>query len=318
MRAVFLDRESHADLDMTPVEQVLDELICHDVTEDDQVVDRLAGFDVVLVNKVKLDARVLARADGLKLICVLATGVNNVDLAAASAQGIRVCNAQGYGVESVAQHVLTLILALHTRVLDYDRAVRAGRWQQSRQFCLLDYPILELSGRTLGIIGHGALGSAVAQRAEALGMRVLIGARPGSTAVEPGRVPFEALIEQVDVLSLHCPLTEQTRDLIDAEVLARMKPGAFVVNAARGGIVNEQALADALRSGHLGGAATDVLSVEPPRDGNPLLDPTLPNLIVTPHCAWGSAEARERILQQTAESIQAFTAGDPLVRCVNP
>jgi glycerate dehydrogenase len=316
MRAVFLDLESLDDLDLSPIENLVDELVCYPQTAADEVAARIDGFDLVLVNKVPLAADVIANAHALKLICVVATGVNNVDLEAARRRGIPVCNSQGYGVSSVAQHVIMLILALHTRLLDYDRAVRAGDWGRASQFCLLDYPIIEVSGRTLGIVGYGALGAAVARRAEALGMSVLIAARPGSAAVPAGRVAFEQVLERADVLSLHCPLTEQTRDLIDAQALARMKPGSFLVNAARGGIVNEQALVDALKSGHLGGAAVDVLSQEPPRDGNPLLDQSLPNLIVTPHCAWGSVEARTRIIDQTADNIRGFVDGAPR-RCVN-
>jgi len=315
MRAVFLDLETLDDLDLTPLERVVDELVCYPHTTPEQVAERIAGFDVVVTNKTGLTAEHMAAAEGLQLICVAATGVNNLDLAMARSLGITVCNAQGYGTRSVAQHVITLIMALHTRLLDYDRAVRNGDWNRTDQFCLLDYPIIEVSGRTLGIIGYGTLGQAVAQQAQALGMKVLVAARPGEPASE-GRLPFAQLLEQVDVLSLHCPLTEQTRNLIDAAALARMKPGSFIVNAARGGIVNEEALAAALRSGHLGGAATDVLSVEPPREGNPLLDPSLPNLIVTPHCAWGSREARETIIRQLAENIQAFRDGAPR-RCVN-
>lgn len=312
MKAVFLDLESLNDLDLSPIREQLDELVCYDMTLPEQVAERIAGFDVVIVNKVPLSADVLTASEQLKLICVVATGVNNVDLDAAKARGIPVCNAQGYGVSSVAQHVLGLMLALHTNLLGYDRAVREGRWAQAKQFCLLDFPILELQGRTLGIIGYGALGQAVARLAEAFGMEVLVAARPGSHGVPAGRVSLQHLLPQVDVLSVHCPLTDDTRDLLDAQALSAMKPGSFLVNAARGGIVNESALAEALRSGHLGGAATDVLSVEPPREGNVLLADDIPNLIVTPHCAWGSVEARTRIISQTAENLEAFLAtGEP-------
>jgi len=316
MRAVFLDSESLDDLDLTPIRDRVDELVCYSGTSVEQVPDRVAGFDLVIVNKVPLSAEVITAAERLRLICVVATGVNNVDLAAAEARKIPVCNAQGYGVISVAQHVLTQLLALHTHILDYDRAVRAGDWARATQFCLLDYPILELAGRTLGIVGYGTLGQAVARLAEALGMKVIVSARPGSDRVPAGRIAFTHLLEQADVISLHCPLSEETRDLIDADALARMKPGAFLINAARGGIVNEQALADALRSGHLGGAAVDVLTEEPPRNGNVLLEGDIPNLILTPHCAWGSIRARSRIIEQTAENIRAFEAGR-YERCVN-
>jgi len=193
----------------------------------------------------------------------------------------------------------------------YQAAVRAGRWQQASQFCLLDFPIVELEGKTLGLLGHGELGSAVAQLARAFGMHVLLGQLPGRPAVD-GRLPLDELLPLVDALTLHCPLTEQTRNLIGARELALLKPGAFLINTARGGLVDEQALADALRAGRLGGAATDVLSVEPPKDGNPLLAADVPRLIVTPHSAWGSREARQRIVGQLAENAAAFLAGEPM------
>jgi glycerate dehydrogenase len=314
MKAVFLDVESLDDLDLAPIRACVDELTCYRGTAPEQVSERIADCDLVLVNKVVLDAQALDSADALKLVCVVATGVNNVDLDSVRRNNIAVCNAQGYGVRSVAQHVMGLMLALHTHLLDYDRAVRDGDWGRATQFCLLDYPILELAGRKLGIVGYGALGQAVAELARAFGMEVLVSARPGTAEVPAGRVSFEALVESVDVLSLHCPLTETTRDLVDADVLARMRQGSFVINAARGGVVNEPALVDALRNGHLGGAATDVLTVEPPKSGNPLLAPDIPNLIVTPHCAWGSVEARRRIIDQTAENIRAFSNGESLRR----
>src|SRR5690606_37283952 len=190
------------------------------------------------------------------------------------------------GTASVAQHCLALMLALATRLPDYQAAVRAGRWQQAPQFCLLDFPIMELHGKTLGILGHGELGSPVARLAEAFGMRVMVGQLPGRPE-RPGNVPLDELLAQVDVLSLHCPLTEQTRNLIGARELALLKPGALLIYTARGGLVDEQALANALRSGHLGGAASDVLTEEPPRNGNPLLAPDIPRLILTSHSAWG-------------------------------
>jgi glycerate dehydrogenase len=203
-----------------------------------------------------------------------------------------------------------LLLALATRLPDYQRDIRAGRWQQATQFCLLDHPIVELEGKTLGLLGHGELGGAVARLAEAFGMRVLLGQLPGRPP-RADRLSLEALLPQVDALTLHCPLTADTLDLIGAPELALMKPGAFLINTARGGLVNEQALADALRAGHLGGAATDVLTQEPPRDGNPLLADDIPRLIITPHSAWGSREARQRIVGQLLENAQGFVAGAP-------
>ena len=311
-RAVFLDHQSLdlGDLDLSPLEQQFDSLQLYPATTPAQVAERLQGATAVISNKVMLDAASLAANPQLELILVAATGTNNVDLNAASAQGITVCNCQGYGTPSVAQHTLALLLALATRLCDYRQAVADGQWAKASQFCLLDYPIVELEGKTLGLLGHGELGGAVARLAEALGMRVLLGQIPGRPPRE-GRLPLEELLPQVDALTLHCPLNEQTRHMIAARELALLRPGALVVNTARGGLIDEQALADALRAGHLGGAATDVLSVEPPVDGNPLLAPDIPRLIVTPHSAWGAVEARQRIVGQLADNAQGFFAGQP-------
>lgn len=311
--AVFLDYSSLdlGDLDVTPLRQAFGTLQLLDRTAPDEVALRLRGAQVAITNKVVLDAEVLEACPALRLILVSATGTNNVDLAAAARQGITVCNCQGYGTPSVAQHTMMLLLALATRLADYQHAVAQGRWQASSQFCLLDYPIMELEGKTLGLLGHGELGSAVGRLAQAFGMRVVLGQLPGRPA-RADRLPLHALLAQVDALSLHCPLNDHTRGLIGAAELALLKPGALLVNTARGGIVDEQALADALRSGHLGGAATDVLTTEPPVNGNPLLDASLPRLIVTPHNAWGSREARQRIIQQMSENAQGYFTSRPL------
>uniref|UniRef100_A4XYJ6 D-isomer specific 2-hydroxyacid dehydrogenase, NAD-binding protein n=1 Tax=Ectopseudomonas mendocina (strain ymp) TaxID=399739 RepID=A4XYJ6_ECTM1 len=311
-RAVFLDHASLdlGDLDMQPLHQAFAELTLHAHTRPDQVAERLQGAQVAISNKVPLDAATFAACPELKLVLVTATGINNIDLKAASDHGVTVCNCQGYGTPSVAQHTLMLLLALATRLPDYQRDIAAGRWQQASQFCLLDHPIVELEGKTLGMLGHGELGGAVARLAEAFGMRVVLGQLPG----RPGRadrLALHELLPQVDALTLHCPLNEQTRNLIGAAELALMKPQALLVNTARGGLVDEQALADALRRGHLGGAATDVLTQEPPKDGNPLLTGDIPRLIVTPHNAWGSREARQRIVAQVVENAEAFFAGAP-------
>jgi len=311
-RAVFLDHQSLdlGDLDLSPLSQQFDEFELYATTAPGQVAERLQGASVVVSNKVMLDAATLAANPQLKLILVAATGTNNVDLAAARAQGITVCNCQGYGTPSVAQHTIALLLALATRLCDYNHAVAAGQWAKASQFCLLDFPIVELEGKTLGLLGHGELGGAVARLAEAFGMRVLSGQIPGRPARED-RLPLHELLPQVDALTLHCPLNEHTRHMIGADELALLKKGALVVNTARGGLIDEQALADALRNGHLGGAATDVLSVEPPVNGNPLLAADIPRLIITPHSAWGAVESRQRIVGQLAENVQAFFAGQP-------
>ncbi|QXI29448.1 2-hydroxyacid dehydrogenase [Pseudomonas vanderleydeniana] len=316
-RAVFLDHPSLdlGDLDLEPLRACFDELRLCSRTTAQNLLEHLAGATVAITNKVPLDAATLAACPELKLILVSATGTNNVDLVAARAQGITVSNCQAYGTPSVAQHTLMLLLALATRLNDYQKAVGEGRWQQATQFCLLDFPIVELQGKTLGLLGHGELGGAVAKLAEAFGMRVLLGQIPGRPQRDD-RIPLAQLLPQVDALTLHCPLNEHTRHFIGVAELALLKPGAFVVNTARGGLIDEQALADALRNGHLGGAATDVLSVEPPRADNPLLAGDIPRLIVTPHNAWGSREARQRIVGQLAENALGFFAGAAL-RVVN-
>lgn len=312
-RAVFLDHPSLdlGDLDLGPLRNCFSELQLFARTSRDEVSERLKGATVAITNKVVIDATAMAANPELKLILISATGTNNVDLEAARQHGITVCNCQGYGTPSVAQHTIMLLLNLATRLGDYQKAVGAGRWQQASQFCLLDYPIVELEGKTLGLLGHGELGSAVGRLAEAFGMRVLLGQIPGRPA-RPDRLPLDQLLPQIDALTLHCPLNEHTRNFIGARQLAQLKPGAFVLNTARGGLIDEQALADALRSGHLGGAATDVLSVEPPTQGNPLLAADIPRLIVTPHNAWGSREARQRIVGQLTENAQGFFSGTAL------
>lgn len=317
MQAVFLDYQSldQNDLDFSGLSQVFSHLALFASTSPEEVLSRIQNVDVVMTNKVKLDAAVLKQCPKLKLILISATGTNNVDLAQARAQGIVVCNCQGYGTAAVAQHTLMLMLNLATSFLKYDRAVRDGKWQQAQQFCLLDFPISELSGKTLGIVGFGELGQAVAKLAEAFGMKILVAQLPNRPSVQ-GRMALDELLAQVDFLSLHCPLTDETRDLIAEAELSKMKTSAFLINCARGGIVNEAALKAALINKSIAGAATDVLSVEPPVAGNLLLDDSIPNLIITPHSAWGSVDARQRIVTQMIENLLAFQQGQP-IRQVN-
>ncbi|MDZ7621982.1 MAG: 2-hydroxyacid dehydrogenase [Candidatus Competibacteraceae bacterium] len=314
MLGVFLDRDSldRNDLDFSGLDRVLPNWRYYPATAPAEVAARIEEAEVVISNKVALDAAAIRQASRLKLIGVAATGVNNVDLPAAAARGITVCNCRGYGTPAVVQHVFALLLALYTRWPDYQQAARDGRWQHASQFCLLDFPIRELAGKTLGIIGYGELGQGVARVAEAFGMRVLVAERPGAVDATEERVPLPVLLPQVDVLSLHCPLTPETRGLIGAWELALMRRDAILINTARGGLVDEALLADALRRGALGGAGVDVLSLEPPVDGNPLLAPDIPNLIVTPHCAWGSRESRQRLVGQLAENIQSWLDGTPV------
>lgn len=311
--AVFLDCASLdlGDLDLAPLHSAFGQLSCHAASRADQVIERLQGAQVAITNKVPIGAEQLAQLPQLQLILVAATGANNIDLAAATARGIRVRNCQGYGTPSVAQHTLGLMLALATRLPEYLGAVRAGRWQQATQFCLLDFPIRELSGKTLGILGGGELGSAVARLAEAFGMRVIYGQLPGRPAT-PERLPLEQFLPQLDLLSLHCPLTAQTERMVDRAFLDQLPAHAWLINTARGPLLDEQAVAEALREGRLAAAALDVLSSEPPTADNPLLAPDIPNLLITPHSAWGSREARQRIVGQLAENAQADVAGLPL------
>lgn len=308
MNAVFLDAKTLGDdVDLAPIERVVSGLLCHGRTQPDQVLERIRGYDTVLVNKVVLGRTHFEACPELKTIAVVATGLNNIDLAAAREHGIRVLNVTGYGRSTVAQHTLALILALATRLLDYNRDARDGRWSRSDMFCLMDHPIMELEGKTLGIVGYGDLGQGVAERAKAFGMNILLGARPGQPAGEVDgypRIPLEQLLPRVDVLSLHCLLTEETRNLIGAEQLRQMKPAALLINTSRGGLVDEQALAEALRAGTIAGAGFDVLTEEPPRNGNPLLAEGIPNLILTPHSAWASREARQRIVEITARNLE--------------
>lgn len=304
---VFLDLASldKDDLDINALREHAADFKAYPSTSPEQVQERIAGRSVVMTNKVVIDEAAMQSNPELRLILVAATGMNNIDLQAAERLGIQVRNCQAYGTPAVAQHSLMLMLVLITRFESYRQAVKDGEWQRSSQFCLLDYPIAELSGKTLGILGFGELGQAVGRLAEAFGMRVIAGSLPGRP--HPGRPELAELLPQVDILSLHCPLTEQTRNMIDAQALALMKPGSLLVNAARGGMVDEQALVDSLRSGHLGGAACDVLSVEPPVNGNPLLADDIPNLVITPHSAWGSREARQRIVGQLADGLKSFS-----------
>lgn len=298
-----------AELDFTGLTGSLPEWRLYDQTQPGEVAERIRGARVVVSNKVVLDAATIRGAEALELICVCATGTNNVDLAAATERGIPVCNVGDYAGPSVAQHTLALILGLATRWHQYDRDVMAGEWSRSPMFCLMHRPVMELHGKKLGIIGYGTLGQDVARLAQAFGMSLLVA--EGRSGAQAGRVPLAQLLAEADVVSLHCPLTEQTRHLIDAAALRAMKQSALLVNTARGGLVDEGALREALIEGEIAGAALDVLSVEPPPVDHPLLRGDVPNLIVTPHNAWISVEARQRLLNGVVANIRAWQAGAP-------
>lgn len=317
MQTTLLDRETldRGDLDLDELTAVCGRWQSFSRTPPAALVDRIGESSVVITNKCVIGAEALDACPRLSLINVVATGVNNIDIDAARERGVTVTNCRGYGTEAVSQHAIALMLALCTRLIDYHHAVQGGRWAQSPDFCLLDYPIRELAGQTLVVVGYGDLGHAVVDKARALGMEVLIAERPGIETPRAGRVTFDEGVERADILTLHCPLTEATRAMIGPAVLRRMKSTAFLINTARGGLIDEPALAQALRTGEIAGAGLDGLSAEPPVDGNALLAPGLPNLIVTPHSAWGSRPARQRIIEQTVENLRAWQRGEP-IRCV--
>ena len=310
MRAAFLDLSSlgPSDLDLAPLEACVDEMRWYQHTTSEQVVGRLQDMDIAIVNKVVLSADLLQQLPQLKHIIVAATGTNNIDLDCAKAKGISVQNCQAYGVDSVAQHTLMLMLALSTRLLEYRAAIQDGQWSRSRNFCLLDYPVESLADKTLGIVGYGELGKGVAKLAQAFGMRILLATRPGQASYGE-RLALHEMLPQVDILSLHCPLTPATANLIAWPQLQAMKSSALLINCARGGIVNELDLLRALKEQQIAAAATDVLGVEPPPNDHPLLQYQKPNLIITPHSAWASRKARQTIVQILAENILSLASG---------
>lgn len=291
----------------------LGELVVHDRTAAADVVARAAGADVVITNKTVLDAAFFAAPSRPRLVCVIATGFNVVDVAAARAAGVPVCNVPEYGTASVAQAVFALVLELTNRVGHHDRTVREGRWSACPDFCYWDGELVELAGLTMGIVGHGRIGRAVAHVARSLGMEVIHSGR--GRVDDPARVDVDALFARADVISLHCPLTAENRHLVDARRIGLMKPTAFLVNTARGPLVDEEALAAALHAGRIAGAGLDVLSVEPPSRGNPLL--AAPRCVITPHIAWATRAARRRLIEATAGNVAAFLAGSPR-HVVNP
>jgi glycerate dehydrogenase len=311
MRAIFLDYATvsfNGDLDPARLRRTLPDVELRDHTKQADVAERIAGAEVVFVNKLRLTREIIEATPTLKLVALAATGTNNVDLEAARERGVAVCNLRDYCTASVVQHVMGVLLLLTHRLREYDALVRSGGWQKGEQFCRLDYPIRELMGRRIGIVGHGVLGKGVARAAQAFGMDVLVANRPGGER-HVGRVDLVDLLPQVDVLSLHCPLTPATQGMIGRRELELMKRDAVLINTARGALIDSQALADALRGGTIGAAAIDVLPVEPPVDGNPLLANDIPNLIVTPHIAWAAREARQRCIDEMAANVEDFLRG---------
>ena len=282
-----------------------------------QLPERLAHASIAIVNKLPISAELMAELPQLRMVAVAATGTNNVDLEAARARGVVVSNIRGYAVNTVPEHVFSLLLALARNIAAYRQSVAEGRWQRSEQFCFFDHPIRDLHGATLGVVGGGSLGQGVVRLGEAFGMKVLRAERKGAFQVRPGYTDFATVLAESDALSLHCPLTPATRHLIGAAELKAMKPSALLINTARGGLVDEAALAAALRQGVIAGAGFDVLGSEPPPEDHPLLAPDLlaaPNFILTPHVAWASAPAMQSLADQLIENLEAFARGEPANR----
>ena len=312
--AIILDEKSFnpGDLNLDGLISLLDSWERYDSTSAEQRFERLQNATIAIANKVVFDAELLSRLPKLELILLTATGMDNIDRDYCDAHHIRYKNVTDYCTGAVSQHVFSLILALSTQLLPYSKFTKSGEWSRSNQFSSLKYPINELQGKTLGLIGYGSLAKGVEQLARAFGMKILIAQRPGSPASDSDtdaqnkRLPLEKLLPQVDVLSIHCPLTPQTRNLISSDEFILMKQTAFIINTARGAIIDNKALADALRSGEIAGAGLDVLDQEPPPVDHPLLEADIPNLIITPHTAWAAVEARQRVIDKVAQNLQNY------------
>lgn len=317
-KAAFLDFATLGPgVDTGPLDALAD-VAYHTSTPPEQAAERLDGVEIAIVNKARIDAETIDKSDRLELIVLAATGSDNVDVRTAEQCGVGVANIRDYCTAAVVQHVFALVLGLTRKLADYQAAIYAGAWQSSETFALFDYPIQELTHKNLGIIGYGTLGRGVADLGRCLGMNILIGARPGTppSEVPERRVHVEEVLESADVLSLHCPLTDATRGMIGEAQLRRMKDDALLVNTARGALIDSRALVAALKSGSIGGAGIDVMEIEPPHGDEPLLEPGIPNLILTPHIAWTARESRQRALDQVAENIEDFLAGGSLRRLV--
>ena len=319
MKAVFLDFATvgSGEVDVSPLRRVTRDLEVFDYTEAHEVAERVAGAAFVYINKVRMTREIIESGDALRFIGLLATGVDNVDLDAARENGIAVCNIRAYCTNSVVEHVFAALLQLSHSTHLYHDSVRRGDWQNAVNFCMLGYPIREISAMTIGIVGYGNLGRGVEKIARAFGMKVMI-ARRARTEGSPGdgRHDLDDVLENCDVLTLHCPLTDATRGLIGKRELALMKPSAILINTARGALVDSTALVHALQSGDIAAAAIDVLATEPPVDGDPILDYKGDNLLVTPHVAWATVEARQNAVDQLAEAAASFLDGGDMNRVV--
>lgn len=313
MKIAFLDRSTLSPETILRIPTFLHELVSYDNTQPGEVAQRIADADIVITNKVKLSAETLQQASRLKLVAVAATGTDNIDLQVCAERGVIVSNIRNYAGNTVPEHTFALMFALRRSICAYRESVKAGRWQESGQFCYFDYSVRDLAGSTLGIIGDGVLGNAVATIGRALGMHVLFSAYKGRTGQGSLYTPFDEMLARSDVITLHCPLSSQSRNMLGAEEFSKMVRKPLIINTARGGLVDEAALATALRSGQISGAGFDVVSAEPPAAEHPfmaLLD--LPNFILTPHVAWASQEAIQGLADQLIDNVEAFVRGEPV------
>lgn len=315
MKAVFLDSQTFSsNITFTAIEQQVTDLTCYTNTTSEQVLERCSNAELIITNKVILTAKILAKLPGLKIVCIAATGYNNVDINAATKLGIAVTNVSGYAGQSVAQYVLAQILEYYQQINHHNTNTEQGHWQKSDTFCYHGNAITELAGKTLGIIGYGNLGQAVVKLVEAFGMNILISENINSTDTRPGRTSFEQVIAQADILSLHCPQTTSTENLINANVFNKMKPTAMLINTARGALVNSADLLTALTTNQIAYAVLDVLEQEPPPADHILLNANINNLKITAHIAWASSEAQQRLINLLSNNIAAFKKDELLNR----
>ncbi|MEE6076455.1 2-hydroxyacid dehydrogenase [Avibacterium paragallinarum] len=310
MKIVFLDSTAIPKHIPIPRPNFEHQWVEYEHTSPEQTIERVKDADIVITSKVVFDRETMKQLPNLKLIAITATGTNNVDLEAAKELGIAVKNVTGYSSVTVPEHVLGLIFALKHSLMNWYKDQLSAKWADSKQFCYFDYPITDVKGSTLGVVGKGNLGKEIGRLAEALGMKVIYAERKGATTVREGYLPFEQVLQEADIVTLHCPLTPETTNLINAETLKLMKPTAYLINTGRGPLVDEKALAEALENGTIAAAALDVLVKEPPEKDNPLIQAAtrLPNLIITPHVAWASDGAVEILVKKVTQNMEEFVA----------
>ncbi|KXI30466.1 D-2-hydroxyacid dehydrogenase [Paraglaciecola hydrolytica] len=317
MNAVFLDRDTfNQDIDLSAIEQQCSNLQCYAMTQQTQIIERCKNAHIIISNKVMLSAATLQQLPQLKLVCIAATGTNNIDLIAAKELGITVTNVAAYAKHTVPQYVFAQILAYYSKTEQHNRNTQLGLWSQSEIFCVLGQPMYQLANKTLGLIGYGALAQAVEKIALAFDMQVIIAEHAGAKTIRPGRVSFEQLLTDSDIISLHCPQTPDTTGLINAKVLKQMKPTAMLINTARGALVDNSALLTALQTGEIAYAVLDVLEQEPPPKDHILLNAGLDNLKITAHIAWACQEAQQDLLNIIGQNIESFKQGENLNRIV--